>query len=60
MKFCEQLADEIIKEDIKKWIDNVNLIKKVFIECSPEEMILIGRFYFEKTGNSLIEDIEKK
>ena len=60
MKFCEQLADELIKEDIKKWIDNVNLIKKVFIECSPEEMILIGRFYFEKTGNSLIEDIEKK
>ena len=60
MKFCEQLANELIKEEIKKWIENVNLIKKVFIECSPEEMILFGRFYFEKTGNSLIEDIEKK
>ena len=60
MKFCEQLADELIKEEIKKWIENVNLIKKVFVECSPEEMVLIGRFYFQKTGNSLIEDIEKK
>ena len=59
MKFCENLADELINEDIKKWIDNINLIKKVFIECSPEEMDLIGRFYFQKKGLSLIEDIEK-
>ena len=60
LKLCEQLADELIKEDIKKWIDNENLFQKVFIECSPEEMVLIGRFYFQKTGQSLIDDIEKK
>ena len=60
MKLCENLADQLIKEDIKKWIDNINLIKKVFIECSPEEMVLISRFYYQKTGNNLIEDIEKK
>ena len=46
MKLCENLADELIKDDIKKWIDNINLI--------------ISRFYYQKTGNSLIEDIEKK
>jgi hypothetical protein len=60
LKLCEQLSDELIKEDIKKWIDNENLFQKVFIECSPEEMVLIGRFYFQKTGQSLIDDIEKK
>ena len=60
LKLCEQLADELIKEDIKKWIDNENLFQKVFIECSPEEMVLIGRFYYQKTGQSLIDDIEKK
>ena len=60
LKLCEQLADELIKEDIKKWVDNENLFQKVFIECSPEEMVLIGRFYFQKTGQSLIDDIEKK
>ena len=60
LKLCEQLSDELIKEDIKKWIDNENLFQKVFIECSPEEMVLIGRFYYQKTGQSLIDDIEKK
>jgi len=60
MELCENLADELIKEDIKKWIDNINLIKKIFIECSPEEIVLISRFYYQKKGNSLIEDIEKK
>ena len=60
MKLCEQLCDELIKVDIKKWVENEDLFKKIFIECSPEEMVLIGRFYFQKTGNSLIEDIEKK
>ena len=58
--FCEKLCDELLKIDIKKWIDNEEIFKKVFIECSPEEIVLIGRFYFQKTGNSLIEDVEKK
>ena len=57
--FCEKLCDELLKIDIKKWIDNEEIFKKVFIECSPEEIVLIGRFYFQKTGNSLIEDVEK-
>ena len=60
MKLCEQLCDELIKVDIKKWVENEDLFKKIFIECSPEEMVLIGRFYFQKTGNSLIEDIDNK
>ena len=60
MKLCEQLCDELIKVEIKKWIDNEDMFKRIFIECSPEEMVLIGRFYFLKTGRSLIEDIEKK
>ena len=60
MNLCEQLADELIKSGIKNWINNEDLFKKVFIECSPEELVLIGRFYFQKTGNSLIGDIEKK
>ena len=58
--FCEKLCDELLKIDIKKWIDNEEIFKKVFIECSPEEIVLIGRFYFQKTGNSLIEDVDKK
>ena len=60
MKLCEQLCEELIRVDIKKWVDNEYLFKKIFIDCSPEELVLIGRFYFQKTGSTLIEDIEKR
>ena len=58
--FCEKLADRLIEGGEKKWIDDENLFKEVFIECSAEEMVLVGRFYYKKTGVSLIEAVDKK
>ena len=58
--FCEKLADKLIDAGEKRWIDDENLFKEVFIECSAEEMVLIGRFYYKNTGVSLIEAVEKK
>ncbi len=58
--FCEKLADKLIDAGEKRWIDDENLFKEVFIECSAEEMVLVGRFYYKKTGVSLIEAVEKK
>ena len=57
---CEKLADNLISAGEKKWVDDENLFKEVFILCSPEEMVLVGRYYFQKTGNNLIDVIEKK
>ena len=57
---CEKLAERLINEGEKNWIEDENLFKDVFILCSPEEMVLVGRFYFQKTGNNLIDVIEKK
>ena len=57
---CEKLADNLISAGEKKWVEDENLFKEVFILCSPEEMVLVGRYYFQKTGNNLIDVIEKK
>ena len=57
---CEKLADLLINSGEKNWVEDENVFRDVFILCSPEEMVLVGRFYFQKTGNNLIDVIEKK
>ena len=57
---CEKLADLLINSGIKNWVEDENVFRDVFILCSPEEMVLVGRYYLQKTGNILIEVIEKK
>ena len=57
---CEQLADMLINAGEKNWIEDENVFRDVFILCSPEEMVLVGRFYLQKTGNNFIDVIEKK
>ena len=57
---CEKLANLLIDSGEKKWIEDENIFRDVFLLCSPEEMVLVGRYYFQKTGNNLIDVIEKK
>ena len=57
---CERLADNLINAGEKKWIDDENLFREVFIECSAEELVLVARYYYHKTQVSLIEVVEKK
>ena len=57
---CEKLADLLINSGEKNWVEDENVFRDVFILCSPEEMVLVGRYYFQKTGNNLIDVIEKK
>ena len=59
-KECERLADLLISAGEKKWIEDENVFRDVFVLTSPEEMVLIGRYYFQKTGALLIDTIEKK
>ena len=58
-KECERLADLLISAGEKKWVEDENIFKDVFIMTSPEEMVLIGRYYFQKTGQLLIDVIVK-
>ena len=57
---CEKLATLLINSGEKKWTEDENIFRDVFLLCSPKEMVLVGRYYFQKTGNNLIDVIEKK
>ena len=57
---CEKLADLLISSGEKNWVEDENVFRDVFILCSAEEMVLVGRFYNQKTGTTLIDAIEKK
>ena len=57
---CEKLADLLINSGEKNWIEDEGIFRDVFLLTSPEEMVLVGRYYFQKTGNNLIDVIEKK
>ena len=57
---CEKWATDLSGIDIKKWTEDENLFKEIFIKRSPEEIILIARYYLKITGNNMIDIIEKK
>lgn len=57
---CEQFANTLIDESEKNWVGNENIFKDIFITRSPEELVLICRFYKQKTGNNILDVIEKK
>lgn len=56
---CEKWATDLSGIDIKKWTEDENLFKEIFIKRSPEEIILIARYYLKITGNNMIDVIEK-
>jgi len=58
-KECERLADLLVNSKEKEWVENEDIFKDVFVKTSPEEMVLIGRYYFKKKGILLIDAIEK-
>ena len=59
-KECEKYAIKLAETEIKNWTEDENLFKEIFIQRSPEELILIARYYLKNTGNNLIDMVEKK
>ena len=57
---CEKYANKLIEKEVKNWIDDESLFKEIFIQRSPEELILIARIYLKNTGNNLLDVVEKK
>ena len=37
-----------------------NIFKEVFIQSSPEELVLIGRYYLKRCGNNMLDVIDQK
>ena len=59
-KECQDLAVKLSEQEPKNWVENENIFRDIFIKRSPEELILIARYYLKLTGNNLIDIIEKK
>ncbi len=57
---CEKLAQLLIDVGEPNWAGDENVFKEVFIQSSPEELVLIGRFYLKKSGNNMLDIIEQK
>jgi len=57
---CEKWAQNLIDAGENNWVSNEDIFKEIFIIRSPEELVLIGRFYYQKTGEQLLDVVEKK
>ena len=57
---CENFANILAKNEPKDWVENEIIFKDIFIFHSPEELILIARYYYKITGINLLDNIEKK
>lgn len=58
-KECERYANTLIDVKESNWLEE-GVFKDIFLKRSPEELILIGRYYLKKTKNNLIDVIDKK
>ena len=60
-KECQKYANILCenKKGPNDWVEDEKLFKEVFIERSPEEIILIARYYLKITGTNLLDAIEK-
>jgi hypothetical protein len=57
---CEKLANLLIDVGEPNWAGDENIFKEVFIQSSPEELVLIGRYYLKKSGNNMLDVIDQK
>ena len=57
---CEKYATILSKTEPKNWTEDENLFKEIFIQRSPEELILIARFFLKITKCNLIDMVDKK
>ena len=59
-KECERYANTLISNKPKDWVEQEEIFKEIFIERSPEELILIARYYLKNSGKNLLDDIDSK
>ena len=57
---CERLAKLLVEKEPKLWVEDEKIFKDIFLMKSPEELVLIARYYFNITGNNLSEVADKK
>ena len=56
---CEKEAEILYSTAESNWSSD-DIFTNIFAKKTPEELVLIGRYYYKKTGITLIDAIEKK
>lgn len=56
---CERLAKLLVEKDPKLWVEDEKIFKDIFLMKSPEELVLIARYFFNINKKNLIEVIDK-
>ena len=57
---CEKDAEMLKNTKEDNWFNDEKIFDTIFVKKSPEELVMICRYYFKKTGIPLNEVIEKK
>ena len=57
---CEKYAKLLVDTPESNWLNDENIFKEIFITRSPEELVMISRYYLTKTGNNILDVIDKK
>ena len=57
---CEKLAQNLVDTGENSWVANEEIFKKIFITKSPEELILICRYYSKITGENIMNIIDRR
>jgi hypothetical protein len=57
---CENDSEILKKNKESSWFDDQKIFDNIFAKKSPEELVIIARYYFKKTGTALCDVINKK
>ena len=57
---CEKDAEILKNTKEENWFNDEKIFEPIFLKKSPEELVMICRYYFKKTGIALCDVIEKK
>jgi hypothetical protein len=56
---CANWAKTLEKTAPINWATNERIFKEIFAQRSPEELVLIGRYYKQDTGKNFLDVVEK-
>lgn len=58
---CKRRSEILIQVDKEdKWVTDEKIFTNIFLKASPEEIVLTARYYLQKTGNNLLNVVEKR
>ena len=56
---CEKDAEILKNAKEEDWFNDEKIFEPIFLKKSPEELVMIARYYYKKKGISLLDAIEK-